>query len=155
MVNGQNVGHGSFNVFEGVHQGEVWRREGHTLQFTQLQAHTSHLVWYDQCHSLHDSSKGPQLVVLLLILLALRPTLPFIVWHLSSRFRTSDSRAIPGLFIPQSFDALAHEFNLAECSHLAFIFHRSFLPANSSLICLICCLIHLPVYCSMAHCPFR
>ena len=32
----------------------------------------------------------------------------------------------------QSFDALAHEFDLAACSHLSSIFHRSFLSANSS-----------------------
>ena len=58
-----------------------------------------------------------------------------LLWHLSSRFCTPDLHAISGHIIPQSMDALAHEFDLAACSHPSSIFHRSFLLANSSLIC--------------------
>ena len=59
-------------------------------------------------------------------------TLPFIVRHLSSRFCTPDSRVFPGRIIPQSVDALAHEFDLQARSHPSSIFHRTFLSAYSS-----------------------
>ena len=83
--------------------------------------------------SLHVSSKGLNLcfVFCSLILLALRP--PFLSLSGTSRHGFVHPTLVPFPdFIPQRFDALAHEFDLAACSHLSSIFHRSFLPANSS-----------------------
>ena len=81
--------------------------------------------------SLHVSSKGLILFFGLLILLAPRP--PFLSLSGTSRHGFVHPTLVPFPdFIPQSFDALAHEFDLAACSHLSSIFHRSFLSANSS-----------------------
>ena len=83
--------------------------------------------------SLHVSSKGLNLcfVFCSLILLALRP--PFLSLSGTSRHGFVHPTLVPFPdFIPQSFDALADEFDLEACSHLSSIFHRSFLPANSS-----------------------
>ena len=88
--------------------------------------------------------EGPQLLFLCLILLALRPPVPSLSGTSRRGFVHLTLVPFPD-FIPQSFDALAHEFDLAACSHLSSIFHRSFPFANSSLICLLCCLIHLRI----------
>ncbi len=101
-----------------------------------------------------DFSKSPQLLFRCLILLALRPPVPSLSGTSRRGFVHLTLVPFPD-FIPQSLDALAHEFVLAACSHLSSIFHRSFPFANLSLICLICCLIYLSDTCSMAHCTFR
>ena len=70
------------------------------------------------------------------------PTRPFIVRHFSSRFCTPDTLAIPGLHTTKYWCSRPWVWSRGFLAS-SFIFHRSFLSANSSLICLLCCLIYL------------
>ena len=92
--------------------------------------------------SLHDFSKGLTWFCLYPNSSSTPPTCPFIVRHLSSRFCTPDTLAIPGLHYPKYWCSRPWVRSRGLLAS-SVIFHRSFLSANSSLICLLCCLIYL------------
>ncbi len=76
-------------------------------------------------------------IVWLLFLLALRP--PFPSSSGTSRHGSVHQTLVPlPDFVPQSYDALAHEFDLPACSHFQQLFIRPPLSVNSSLLLIRC-----------------
>ena len=115
------------------------------MSLLELSQKRSHQPWLSRPRHHRFTAwlfEGPQLVVVLFSnSSSTPPTRPFIVRHLSSRFCTPDTLAIPGLHTPKFGCSRPWVWSRGFLASSA-IFRRSFLSANSSLICLLCCLIY-------------